>query len=217
MCSYLRISIVGSLALLCIISSCFLIIWSIIQTFSKEQTTKGNKIVGRNGVSACVSQSPFKDNRPLRFAFKDDDEYIYCPWNDSNSISRITTCVIIFILSILLFGAIFLKKRWLIWLTTPFIIIGGIAAVVIGILDTFHMLKSQIWCSSGMQGVKPPIQDFTCNYLIYIITCCVNFICAILWTGSSIFSFHFSIKHWFKQTSEQDSLLNNSRYQNYSI
>jgi hypothetical protein len=177
----------------------FSIVWSILQASNVETTAKGNKMSSKG--DACITGDGYSQHKPLSFRFPNDDESLKCGWHTDWTIMRISTCSLIIIASLAILIGIFARKRWIMWFGNVPMLLITVVQIVMCIMDLFVVVKSYMWCTSDMPGVKRPPGDYKCTYELYWMTCGFDCILALLCVIAQIAVWLYTLKWWNRRYS----------------
>jgi len=142
-----------------------------VQFSSHTETAKGSKLY--------VVSDPDTDpcsiilDRPLRFSFQGDDEYLYCTWTTKSNVARFFLSLFSTVWPVLGFWSILKKKRTVSWAFTVISCIAAVGWFLMMCSDANDVRISSSWCNEGLQGLQlsPAGVTVNCNYTPYAGTC----------------------------------------------
>jgi len=213
-----------------IILSGVIFVYSSIQAVDKSSTDHGSGMRSRTpGANPCTdTNGTFHNNRPLRFQFNGDPEFLECSWNPGNSAVRFITVFLTIGLAFLIIIGIYKKKKLFVWIFFGSSIVISLTFFGALIADSNAVRLSQAWCSDRMPGIQESdlvnpsgsITDFRCEYDSYILLCFFDTLACALWGVLAGLSFRHIRKNMTEEKfvdpvllEQKEALLSGEQYE----
>jgi len=171
-------------------SAIVLLVFTFMQFSNKEVTTQGSRIYA---IGSSESGCSVVQDRPLRFRFIPDPEYLYCGWRTKNQVYRILFCLAGFGSPALCVLALRKQKRWMMWIFAVMSFLQMGLWFFVMCVDSNDVRVSSDWCEGGLQGMQlsPPGVQLDCNNWPYVLTCLLDAGAVLLWA----LSVYASVRH----------------------
>jgi len=174
-------------------SAVVLLVFTFMQFSNRDSTTQGSKLYA---IGSSESGCSAVQDRPIRFRFLQDPEYLYCAWRTKNQVYRILFCLAGIASPALCILALKKQKRWMMWIFAVLSLLEMGAWFFTMCVDSNDVRVSSDWCEGGLQGMQlsPPGVQLDCNYWPYVLTCLLDAGAVLLW-ALTVFSAVRHVRH----------------------